>query len=103
MQIVWGAPDRAGQHALPVHLHTTKISCCRIPVPERFERQRSCTRVHVLRGGNGCSGRWAMNHGPDVSRRAKNGVQPLTTNLSADSVSEDNGESEDDEGKNESN
>ena len=25
MQIAWGAPDRAGQDALPVHVHTTKI------------------------------------------------------------------------------
>jgi hypothetical protein len=67
------------------------------------KRQRGCTRVHVLRGGNGCAGRWAMNHGPDVRGRANNGMQHLTTNLSADSVSDGNGESEDDEGKNESN
>lgn len=64
---------------------------------------RNLVVIHVLRGGNGCAGRWAVKRGPDVRRLAKNGAQPLTTNLSADSVSESNGESEDDERKNESN
>ena len=44
-----------------------------------------------------------MNRGPDVRQRAKNGVVASEHKSSADSVSEGNGESEDDEGKNESN
>jgi len=66
----------------------------------------SCEEIALL-SASPCrkspAGRWAMSHVPDVRRRAKNGAQPLTTNLSADSVSEGNGESEDDQGKNESN